>query len=328
MKTAPLYLPNIFLIEEELGLNKLLKHFDEKSALFIVTPAVQKIISFAPKQGTLTAGYSFLKEEVDGVLPELWGISKIVAVGASKILDQAKYIASQLNIPLVLIPSILSTNSFSTGWSVLKVNNKPMSIRTKVSEEVYIVWDLLHLAPKKYNKYGLIDVLSIYTAIKDWDIAIADDKDDLALEYYIARNTLDAFLSSKLENDFYDISKLLLLSGFVVSTYEDGRPESGSEHIIAKAIEGKVECFHAHSVSFGMLVSMKLQDSWNQNIIDSIRKIVDWGSDDGKSVLTMIETNLLSSDIKPRDGRYTILDKVDGNQIETAIKEVLAYLKS
>ena len=138
------------------------------------------------------------------------------------------------------------------------MNRKSTSIKAKVPYEVYIIDSLLEMAPQKYNRFGLIDVISIYTAVQDWDIAINDQKADFATEYYLAKAILEVFLSAKLDqgNDYYNIAKLLLLSGLVVSMYGDGRPESGSEHIIAKAIESKINCFHAHSVSFGMLKEM------------------------------------------------------------------------
>ena len=330
MEILSLYSPNIFVIKERMNFNHFLERYDTKQALFIITPAVQKKISFSPKQGEIVTGYSFSKEELDRKIPELQHILKIVVVGASKILDQAKYIASQLSIPLVAIPSILSTNAFSTGRSALKVNGKVLSIESKVPDEVYIVYSLLEIAPQKYNGFGLIDVLSIYTAMQDWKIAITDKKASPALEYYLAKGVLETFLSIKLgqDNDYYNISKLLLLSGLVVNMYGDGRPESGSEHIIAKAIESKIECFHAYSVSFGMLVAMNLQDSWREDTVTITRNIPDWDSDYGKNILNKIEKNISSEDIKPRSGRYTVLDKVDGNRIESSIKEIINYLKT
>ena len=329
MEILSLYSPNIFVIKEKINFNQFLERYDTKQVLFMITPAVQKKISFSPKQGKLVTGYSFSKEDLDRKIPEIQNILKIIVVGASKMLDQAKYIASQLKIHLIATPSILSTNAFSTEMAVLKVNGKPTSIKAKVPDEVYIIYSLLEIAPQKYNRFGLIDILSIYTAIQDWNIAITDKKASLALEYYLAKGVLETFLSIKLDkdNDYWNISKLLLLSGLVVNMYGDGRPESGSEHIVAKAIESKIECFHAYSVSFGMLVAMKLQDSWREDIVTITRNIPDWGSDYGKNILNQIEKNISSEDIKPRSGRYTVLDKVDSNKIESSIKEIINFLK-
>ena len=71
-------------------------------------------ISFSPKQGNLVTATVSQKKSWTGKIPELQHILKIIVIGASKMLDQAKYIASQLSIPLVAIPSIISTNAFST----------------------------------------------------------------------------------------------------------------------------------------------------------------------------------------------------------------------
>lgn len=330
MKITSLNLPNIFVVGENIDFNQFLERYDSKQTLFIITPAVQKHISFSPKQGGLVLGCGFLKEDLDKMMHGLQDTLKIIAIGASKILDQAKYIASQLNVPLIVVPSILSTNAFSTERSVLRVNGKPASVKSKVPDEVYIVNNLLDMAPRKYNTFGLIDVLSIYTALQDWDIAINDQKADFATEYYLAKAILEVFLSTKLSigNDYYNIAKLLLLSGLVVSMYGDGRPESGSEHIIAKAIESKIDCFHACSVSFGMFMAMILQDSWREDVADMIKNIFDWNSDYGKNILAQIEKNLLSEDIKPQPNRYTVLNKVDNSKIEATIKDVINFLKT
>jgi glycerol dehydrogenase-like iron-containing ADH family enzyme len=193
---------------------------------------------------------------------------------------------------------------------------------------VYIVDSLLDMAPKGYNRFGLIDVFSIYTALADWDIAVSKGKATLALEYYFAKSILDTCLYSNLDmENYYDVVKLLWHSGLVVGMYGDGRPESGSEHIIAKAIESKIDCFHVHSVSFGMLVAMKLQGTWREDIVKLIVDISDWGSEYGKQTLKQIEDHLLSEDIHFRLGRYTVLDMVDGVRIQNMINEVIEYLR-
>jgi glycerol dehydrogenase-like iron-containing ADH family enzyme len=329
MNTIKLLLPNIIVINDEIEINIFLKQYDIQNTLFVVTPSSQVNINFTPEFGTIVEGLSFIKEDLDKQLDEMKNLRRIVVVGASKKIDQAKYLAAKLTIPLIVIPSILSTNAFSTDKAVLKVNSKSTSIDAKVPDEVYVINSLLSVAPEKYNKFGLLDVLSIYTAVTDWDIAINKEQSQITVEYYLAKAILSAFLSiySKLGNNYYDITKLLLHSGLVVSMYGDGRPESGSEHIIAKAIESKIDCFHAHSVSFGILVIMKLQNSWNNEIANLAKEIPDWESQNGKNILDQINSKISHEDIKARKGRYTILDETSDININIAIKDVYEFLK-
>ncbi len=330
MNNISLYIPNIFVLEGETDMNTFLEKYDDENNLFIITPSIRNQLQFVPRIGSFSEGYSLSQEVLDAEILKLKEIKKIIVVGASKIVDQSKYIAAKLNIPLVVIPSLISTNAFSTGRSALKVNNIVVSLESKTPEEVYIIYSLLEKAPREYNMYGLIDVLSIYTALHDWRIAINDNKAHTALEYYLAEGILDSFLSinPEKEGNYYNITKLLLHSGLVVSMYGDGRPESGSEHIVAKAVESKIECFHAYSVSFGMLIIMKLQDSWKEDMATIVKNIPNWRSDYGKNILNQIENLISSKDIKPREGRYTILDKVDSEGIDKAIKEVIEYLEN
>lgn len=330
MKIFSLGIPKIFILSEKIDFVIFLEKFASDQTLYIITPAVQNAIYFNPTKGSISGDLDFVKKELDNKIKNLNNISKIVAVGASKIIDQAKYISFKLNVPLIVIPSILSTNAFSTDKAVLGVEGKSTSVDVRAPDEVYIVYSLLDMvSPRYYNRFGLIDVLSIYTAVKDWDIAIAEKQAIVAVEYFFAKAILEAFLnvSSELETNYYNITKLLLQSGLVVGMYGDGRPESGSEHIIAKAIESKISCFHAHSVSFGILTVMKLQNSWEENIALLARDIPDWKSDYGRNILGQIEKNLLYIDIKSRPNRYTVLDKTDKARIDIAMKDTIKFLK-
>ena len=182
----------------------------------------------------------------------------------------------------------------------------------------------------RLHRFGLLDVLSIYTALRDWDMAIAAKETTSAVEYPLARAILDAYLSLPVERDYtyVEIAKLLLHSGFVVSMYGDGRPESGSEHIIAKVVERNVECLHAHSVALGILVSMQLQGSWSDDIAARAKHIPDWETPRGATVLAQIEERISSASIKARPGRYTVLDTSSPNEIDRAISRALLFLRS
>lgn len=322
--------PNLYHIKSSGSFIDFLNKQDAPQVLFILTPAIQKQFSFLPQHGTLISGYSFVKSDLDTQIKQLGNITHIVVVGAAKLVDQAKYLSAKLNLRLTIIPSILSTNAFATDRSVLLVDGRPTSVKSMAANAVYIFDDLLKLAPPKYNQYGLIDILSIFTAINDWDIAITAKKDQLAMEYFIAKAVLRSFLSSssELSKDYFGTAKLLFLSGLIVSTYGDGRPESGSEHIVAKAIERRVSCFHAYSVSFGILAAMKLQGLWDEQVANLATSIPDWSSEYGKDILKQIEKSLVATDISPRSGRYTVLDQVSVRELTSSIEKVIGYLKS
>ncbi len=321
--------PNIFFIKERIDIARFLETFDGPGTLFLITSAVQKISPFSPRQGNMVQEHTVSKNVLDASISTYAGTSLVVAIGASKVIDQAKYIAARLNVPLIVAPSLLTTNAFSTDRSVLRIDDHVASVASKMPNKAYIIPSLLETAPRGYNRFGLIDVLSIHTALADWDIAIRARRDGLALEYRLARSMLETYLSTELaQESYYDITKLLWCSGLVVGMYGDGRPESGSEHIIAKAIESKSECFHAQSVSFGILTAMRLQGSTDDRIVERTTEIPQWSSNQGQKVLDEIEKRISSKDIRPRSGRYTVLNERTETDIERALQETISYLRN
>ena len=78
MEIISLYSPDIFVIREEINFKQFLEQHDSTAVLFIITPAVQKYVSFSSKQGTLTSGYSLIKEDLDKKILELQNNKKMI----------------------------------------------------------------------------------------------------------------------------------------------------------------------------------------------------------------------------------------------------------
>ena len=78
MEIISLYSPDIFVIREEINFKQFLEQHDSTAVLFIITPAAQKYVSFSPKQGTLTSGYSLIKEDLDKKILELQNNKKMI----------------------------------------------------------------------------------------------------------------------------------------------------------------------------------------------------------------------------------------------------------
>ena len=78
MEIISLCSPDIFVIREEINFKQFLEQYDSNVVLFIITPAVQKYVSFSPKQGTLTTGYGLIKEDLDKKIFELQNNIKMI----------------------------------------------------------------------------------------------------------------------------------------------------------------------------------------------------------------------------------------------------------
>ncbi len=153
--------------------------------------------------------------------------NKIVSFGAGKCTDIAKYVAHKLNIPLTVIITILSNNVFCTDKVCLEKNNLKITLLAKAPEEV--IFDPFIINKTKYDLHlmGLCDLLSIHTALFDWNLSENNSQENKnKLIYDIAQTLLNNTFELIKPQDKIEITKifeLLLFSGYITNIYGSGR---------------------------------------------------------------------------------------------------------
>jgi len=188
-----------------------------------------------------------VKNNNDSIVDELSlsvkGFSQIIALGSGTVMDIAKYLGKSHSINLVAIPTALTCNASVTDKSVLRINGKIQTISSKAPDKVIIDEDLIKKAERRYNMSGIADVISTYTALYDWDLSVKKqiDNDDL-----VVRSMAESILSTALQQfnniigneiNVKALWNLLFCAGAITNMYGSGRPESGSEHMFARAVE-------------------------------------------------------------------------------------------
>lgn len=239
-----------------------------------------------------------------------------VGFGGGTAIDIAKFL-SQRNPPstCVAIPSMLSTNVFATNKTAAVYNTHKKTVDSKLPDTVILDYDLLKKSMQE-NIFGLADALSIHTAVRDW--LIADRKGaepvsykfigwDISILYKtqeIVKNITSHFPDDA-ETVIQGIFDVLLQAGYITNEWGCGRPESGSEHIVAKYIEELVSVPHAVAVTCGIAIVSQLQKNhvavtelMSLGMFDAVRN-----SEVTKEVLIQALQN-----VKPREGRYTVID--------------------
>lgn len=241
-------------------------------------------------------------------------INLIVTVGGGTAIDIGKYISHVMNKKLIAIPSMLSTNVYSTNKVALIVNERKMTFSAKMPDEIIIDCEFLAKS-SKYNLYGLVDVFSIYTALYDWKIADNDNKEKIDSKIFNQANELleetllfvKDKLSTEIEKSIEQIYKIVGNAGLITNIYGTGRPESGSEHILAKEIEQHIKIHHGISVSISIIIMSLIQNQFSEEIYDTLLKI---------GILNNLEETGITSDflfkvlkvLKARPDRYSIVD--------------------
>ena len=95
----------------------------------------------------------------------------VYSVGGGLTADAAKYFASRLDLPLVMLPTALSVDAFLTCSSGIRQDGCVHYIPTKAAESLVLDLEMLSKAPAWIRSAGITDVLSIATGCWDWKFA-------------------------------------------------------------------------------------------------------------------------------------------------------------
>ena len=200
----------------------------------------------------------------------------VYAVGGGLAADAAKYFALKLNLPLVVLPTALSVDAFITGASGIRKDGCVYYIDTKVPERLILDLETVGKAPASLRAAGITDVMSIATGAWDWKVAHEQGKNPAGMEFIpwvydnaqsILRGVLDcAEAAGRGDRDglkiLYDC---LAMEVQLCNQVGHSRPEEGSEHYFAYAVENELGhgLPHGDLVGPGILLIAKLQ---GQNI--------------------------------------------------------------
>jgi len=175
----------------------------------------------------------------------------VYAVGGGLVADAAKYIAMRQRLPMVCLPTALSVDAYLTWASGVREQGGVRYIETKAPETLILDLDVIAAAPASIRAAGLCDVLSIATGKWDWGFASGQGRNTPGMEFipYIEQ-AASAILQGALDcaeaagrGDRAGLKQLLdclALEVQLCNQIGHARPEEGSEHYFAYAVENAV----------------------------------------------------------------------------------------
>lgn len=205
--------------------------------------------------------------------------SYIVGLGGGVACDTGKYLSMKWEVPLITIPSIISVDAFLCDEVGVRNQNRVRYIGSAKPEKIIIDYDLIRTAPAYLNYAGIGDVLSCTTALGDWIIARDQFGDDFDNSIYNKTVNLikDLFASAEEIHSLSDkgikiIVESLLGEVILSKEWRNARPEEGSEHFLAYALEKLVPRSYIHGslISLNCLVVLRLQ---GENAVFDIREV-------------------------------------------------------
>ncbi|MBO5374006.1 MAG: iron-containing alcohol dehydrogenase family protein [Clostridia bacterium] len=246
-------------------------------------------------------------------------INCIVGMGGGKVLDVCKYAAYISKVPYLSIPTTLANDGVVSPIAVLKRHdNKPKSLGCAMPTMLILDTQLVMTCPPQFVKAGIGDIISNYTALKDWDYAVANGKDTMnGYAYLMSKTALDALIKTQYSSicpEFIDVlANSLVLSGLAMDFAGSSRPVSGSEHLFSHALDYYCEKqnLHGFNVALGTISVLMLLGEDYSRLLAYLKKFeVDinpkhMGIDKETFVLCMQKATSM------RKNRYTHLCTLD-----------------
>jgi glycerol-1-phosphate dehydrogenase [NAD(P)+] len=196
----------------------------------------------------------------------------IYAVGGGLAVDGAKFAAKQHGLPLVCVPTALTVDAFLTWASGYRSEGVVRYIETQPPDLLVADYALLGRAPAHLRAAGICDVLSIATGLWDWRFAHEQGKNPPGMAYIpYAAATAEALLRGMLDcaeaagagdpAGLKQLLELLALEVQLCNLIGHSRPEEGSEHYFAYAVENAMGkgLLHGDLVSPGILLMAQRQ---------------------------------------------------------------------
>ena len=248
----------------------------------------------------------------------------LVGVGGGKAIDITKMAAAERKLGFISVPTAASHDGIVSNRGSVPDGETRHSVAAKPPLAVVADTAILADAPWRLTTAGCADIISNYTAVRDWQLAHRLQNVPYS-EYSgaLARMTAELLVERSadirpgLEESAWIVTKALVSSGVAMSIAGSSRPASGAEHLFSHQLDRLAPgaALHGHQVGVGTILVSYLQDG-DGRWPDIRRALADIGAPTTAAELgiedeTVIQALATAHTIRDR---YTIL----GNGISEA----------
>jgi len=244
----------------------------------------------------------------------------LFGVGGGTIIDAAKISSGSQNIPFISIPTTVSHDGIASPLASIKGSDKPYSILVQAPLAIVADIDIIAQAPWRFVTSGCGDVISKFTAVKDWKLAHQEFN-----EYYGGYAASLALMSAKLvienaelmvyrkDEGLRVLLEALISCGVAMSIAGSSRPCSGSEHLFSHALDmvNSHHAMHGEQCGVGSILTAYLYRANWQKIRNTLKLIgaPTTASELGVNDVDVVKALEVAAKIRPE--RYTILHKLN-----------------
>ncbi len=242
----------------------------------------------------------------------------LFGVGGGTKIDAAKLSSAHQGIPFVSVPTTLSHDGIASPLASVKGFDKPYSAMSQAPLAIIADTQVIAQAPWRFVISGCGDVISKFTAVKDWRLAHIERH-----EYYGEYAASLALMSATLVEENADriqqgneegtqlLLEALISCGVAMSIAGSSRPCSGSEHLFSHALDivKPSSAMHGEQCGVGSIMMAYLYGTNWKRIRDTLRQLAApvTAAELGVSDEDIVKALELATTIRPE--RYTILQK-------------------
>ncbi len=187
----------------------------------------------------------------------------LVGVGGGKAIDVAKMAGHERDLDFVSVPTAASHDGIVSGRGSIPEGDTRHSVAAEPPVAVVADTGVLADAPWELTTAGCADIISNYTAVKDW--RLANRLQDVEYSEYAAalsEMTAEMLVESAgsirpgLEESAWIVVKALVSSGVAMSIAGSSRPASGAEHLFSHQLDriAPGAALHGHQVGVGTVL--------------------------------------------------------------------------
>ncbi len=206
--------------------------------------------------------------ELDAVERALPAVAAVAGIGGGVVVDNAKWVAWRRGIPYFPAPSSVSVDAFVSNTIAVREASRVVYEGFVAPERVIVDPTLIATAPPRFNRAGVGDLLSIHTALWDWERGVAHGgapvvHDIAARAARILERVdelADALGATSPDALVFIAESYAAVNGLIVEAGHS-QPEEGSEHYLAYALEEETgrSFVHGEIVGLGVVVMATLQ---------------------------------------------------------------------
>ncbi|WP_136715878.1 NAD(P)-dependent glycerol-1-phosphate dehydrogenase [Halorientalis salina] len=188
----------------------------------------------------------------------------LVGVGGGKVIDITKMAADELGLGFVSVPTAASHDGIVSGRGSVPEGDTRHSVAAEPPLAVVADTEILANSPWRLTTAGCADIISNYTAVKDWELAHRLKNVEYS-EYAgaLSRMTAEMLVENSdsikqgLEESSWIVVKALVSSGVAMSIAGSSRPASGAEHLFSHQLDRLAPgtALHGHQVGVGSILT-------------------------------------------------------------------------